>query len=149
MAYRSIFLLKIAYIKNRYGQEATDYFISHPFCENCPEKRLACLTIHHVNGKRYKVYKTLCFNCHIIVHATRSKSETYDDYLKLVQKQNEEKRQRQVRDKKIIKLIKQGLSLREIAPLVNVSHVIVHEVSRKYNVRSRHVNQFVKEGRNW
>lgn len=149
MAYRSVFLLKIAYIKHEYGPSAAEYFRSHPFCEDCEEKRLACLTIHHVNGKKEEVFRTLCFNCHMLTHATRSKSETYEDYLQLVEKQNKVKNDRFERDKKIIEFLKEGWSLREIESKTGVGYVTVFGISKKYNIRSKHINQFKKTGREW
>ena len=141
MAIRNPFLYKIAYIKNNYGQAAYDYFVSHTACESCGEERLACLTIHHLYGKNIEKFKTLCANCHAVVHATRLKSMTHKDHLKIVEIKQEEKHRRDERNQKIIKMIDKGLSLREVAKKTGVSHVTVYEVSRKFNIRSKHKNQ--------
>lgn len=59
---------KLAWIKRQFGQPAKDYFIAHPVCERCGEKRLGCLHIHHVNGKAHDDFETLCANCHAVEH---------------------------------------------------------------------------------
>jgi hypothetical protein len=70
---------KLSWIKKRYGQNAKEYFVNNPRCESCPERRLTCLAVHHVEGKTKEVFKVLCHNCHSIEH---SKGFTIEDALK-------------------------------------------------------------------
>ena len=69
-------------MRYNYGEEEAEYFKNTPYCESCPEERLATLCIHHVYGKTVKKFKTLCHNCHALVHATKMGHVTYKQLLK-------------------------------------------------------------------
>jgi hypothetical protein len=82
MATKNPFRIKINSIKYHYGQRAADHFEANPFCLTCREKRIACLSVHHVHGKAVDVFETLCANCHLLHHAKRTRNYTYEDYCK-------------------------------------------------------------------
>lgn len=140
MAYKSVFLKKCSYIKANYGIEAVEHFKKYPYCQRCPEKRLACLTIHHMHGKKVKKFKTLCFNDHVLGHAHKAGEATYESELAWVMKQKERKIEKRGRDKKIIRLTEIGKSLREIADELGISHVAVWRVTKKNGIVSGRKN---------
>lgn len=59
---------KLTWIKRKYGSKAKEYFLDHPYCGRCGEKRLACLAVHHKHNKGSKEFETLCSNCHAAHH---------------------------------------------------------------------------------
>src|SRR5690348_1297669 len=60
---------KLRHLKKRYGGVAKEYFLAHPYCERCGNRFLACLGIHHKEGKKKQFFETLCANCHAIHHS--------------------------------------------------------------------------------
>jgi hypothetical protein len=67
---RRVLSNKLGWIKKRYGAEARSHFEQNPLCEVCFEKRLACLAIHHIEGKNVESFRTLCHNCHAVEHGS-------------------------------------------------------------------------------
>lgn len=59
---------KLSNAKRNFGELARDYLAAHPTCERCGEDRLACLAIHHRNGKEHDDFEVLCHNCHSVEH---------------------------------------------------------------------------------
>jgi DNA invertase Pin-like site-specific DNA recombinase len=102
-----------------------------PFCERCPEKRLVCLSIHHVHGKQEDVFETLCHNCHAAEHAGNSGTITMEDELKWVEEKKKKEEEQKERNNKIIKLSSEGLSIKDIASLFNLSRECVRKVVSK------------------
>lgn len=69
---------KIKDIRYKYGTMAVEYFLLNNVCELCSENRLVVLNIHHVYGKNFENFKTLCFNCHMLEH---NKEREFDTFL--------------------------------------------------------------------
>jgi len=67
---------KLAWLRNRYGVAAMEYFMANHSCEVCGELRLACLSIHHTDGKQVDRFKTLCHNCHAVSHSSEHTFES-------------------------------------------------------------------------
>ena len=82
---------KLTWLKINYGEEARQHFIENHVCARCGEDRLACLSVHHSEGKTTKKFVTLCMNCHAIEHSSedtfedgmtgRTKGKLYEDSL--------------------------------------------------------------------
>lgn len=96
-----------------------------PFCERCPEKRLVCLSIHHVHGKQEDVFETLCHNCHASYHAADSGNITYEEELAWIEQQRVLQSQREEKRQKILKLKEEGWSIQQIADFFNTSRQTV------------------------
>jgi len=79
------FFAKLNRMLERQGEKAVQYFLAHPVCEKCGEKRLSCLAIHHPEGRDKDVFQTLCCNCHAVRH---SDSYTLEDVWKEVPQSN-------------------------------------------------------------
>ena len=129
------FLLKLKDLRYNYGPEEANYFESHPYCESCPEQRLAALTIHHVHGRKQKIFKILCFNCHMTLHATKYEGWTYDDYKIFVAKKLQRDEERSQRNLKFWHYHKRGLSLRAIGRIFSVSHITVKNGLREWAIK--------------
>jgi hypothetical protein len=97
-----------------------------PKCEECGEGRLAALTVHHLEGKHIKAFKTLCFNCHMLEHSKTPNYAAADYFTEFLSKT----KLIDDRDTYILSLHFAGLSLRSIGRLVVLSHVRVGEIIR-------------------
>lgn len=127
------FSIKISDIKYNYGIKAAEYFKTKPYCENCPEERLATLSIHHTHGKNINKFRVLCHNCHALTHATKTGHTTYRQLIK----EKEIKSSKEVKVfKKIKYLLDKGYSLRYIGRLLGISHNTVRNKYKKYEDRS-------------
>lgn len=116
----NFFKRKIVDLRHKYGDEEANYFKDNPVCETCGEERLVCLTVHHIHGvKNSSKVKTLCFNCHMIVHAPKSGNFTYKDHIEL---ENSKKLHRNSLDEKYILSYEKTGSLRAAALALGVSH---------------------------
>lgn len=131
---------KLHDIKHKYGQGAVLYFIKNPTCERCLEARLVTLSIHHVKGKSIDEFETLCFNCHMLLHSTRSGEATFKSCM------SKEEGRREVRKEKLkaktelaISLIAEGEPLRSIRQKVGGTYLFVKRIaeSQGYEVSPR------------
>lgn len=130
---KSCFKRKLADIKHRYGNEAVKHFVSFPYCENCGEKRIVCLAIHHIKGKKINEFQTLCLNCHIFVHSPKCKNFTYENEVKLEKQKEQKKLYISIRNSKIISMTKkEHKSTRQIAKEIGLSHVTVWNIIQQY-----------------
>lgn len=109
---------KIKDIRYKYGKSAVEHFLKFPFCQNCLDERLITLNIHHVLGKNHEVYKTLCFNCHMIEHNREYANETLAScQKKQSEKLNKNKQQGEEKDTGILALLNKGIPIRRIVKL--------------------------------
>ncbi len=132
--YTNKLLKKYSYIRHHHGKEAAQYFAAHPVCEKCGEARLACLSVHHVNGRRQKVFKTLCFNDHMLHHAndatytaSMGEAELDDKELELTERANN--------DAKIAGLVDSGMTIVAVGKLLGIPRSTVSYA------RLRHLNK--------
>lgn len=132
MATKDLFKIKIRDLRYTYGDEEADYFASHPKCEICPEDRFVALSIHHTHGKDVKKFKTLCHNCHAVVHATKTGDMTYDKYIKAKKEKDAKKLKRLKFLKEAVDfLFEKGYSLRQIGRELKISHNTVRNYLNK------------------
>lgn len=131
MPVRNYIKRKCNYLTNRYGKNAAEYFLNFPKCEKCGEERLACLAVHHKHGKKVDEFQTLCFNCHMVVHAKKSGNLTFKD---VQQKEDHKKKLKNLRNKQIVDLALLGKTTREIGKAVGVSNAWVSIVCKKSGI---------------
>jgi len=127
---KDAFMRKIVDLRHKYGHEEAEYFKNHPSCETCPENRLAALTIHHVEGRSKKIFQTLCFNCHMIVHSLYPEY-TYQNYLDFLDDKNAIRSDRLKRDRLIVESFRKGKSLRQIGRDFDLSHNTVRDAIKR------------------
>ena len=127
------FLRKWHDLKYLYGPEAAEYFKCNPRCQNCPERRIAALTVHHTKGKAFNEFETLCFNCHMIHHA-KNKTFTYEDHLKFVQSKVDKPKIYQERYEKITARWKELKSARLTGEEFGISHTAVFYALKKCGI---------------
>lgn len=128
------FLGKIQELRYRYGDREAEHFKTHPFCENkkCEEKRIAALTVHHIHGvKNSDEVKTLCFNCHMILHANAGQF-TYEDHLARVKAKQDFLEKRKQFHLKLVKAWEVCRNTRQVGRDFKVSHVQVRNALIKY-----------------
>lgn len=119
---KDFFKRKLSDLRHVYGHAEAKHFAENPFCENCDEKRIAVLTVHHTHGRKRSDVQTLCFNCHMIVHSPKSGAFTYADHLEFEKQKSAKKNLARLRDKIWIKELRSGKSQREVGRLYGVSH---------------------------
>lgn len=123
---------KLTGLRHNYGNAAADYFLVNPRCEDCGEDRIVVLTIHHLHGKKVDEFRTLCFNCHMLTHS-KHKNYTYDDHVKHLEQKEAKKRIATGRQMRMVKMRDEGMSLRDIAKQMHISHIAVKNTLDKYS----------------
>ncbi len=118
---------KINYLRYNYGQPEADYFLNNPVCEECLEDRLVLLAIHHVHGKNIDKFKTVCLNCHMLEHTPKSKHHTYKSCM---QEQSAKLDKMETKKALVLRLLDQGVSLRNIIGIANTSMHIINQVMK-------------------
>ena len=117
-------------IRYLYGKPAADYFSMNTCCKKCYEDRLVLLCIHHTKGKDVDVdvdeFETLCHNCHMLEHNAKNGEETYDNYVKIVEKRKQDGIEK---DSLILKMMNEGVSIRNIIKEAHTSKVSVHRIA--------------------
>jgi len=128
MALKCFVKQKLKDLRYNYGQPAVDHFEKNPICNRCGEDRLGGLNIHHVHGKNYDVFETLCFTCHMLEHRPEIAHITYAIYLEKLSK-----RKNKVNEKieNIKLLLKKGVSLRNIVFECKTSLEFVQKILKK------------------
>jgi len=116
--------MKLIGLRFNYGQAAHDHFAEFPSCQDCGEKRIAVLTVHHIHGRKVDIFRTLCFNCHMLEHSS-TPDFTYADHQKHLRKKELARQALEARTDEMVKLKKKGLSLRAIGRELKVCHVSV------------------------
>lgn len=122
---KSFFKRKLCDLKHRYGQHEANYFALNPYCEKCPERRIAALTVHHIKGRSNSEVQTLCFNCHMILHSPNSGEWTYEDEMRWERRQKAKIRLQKYKDRKMFNAYNKIRSLRAVGRQFGVTHVTV------------------------
>ena len=129
------FLRKISDLRCRYGDTEANHFLKNPHCFHGKEKRMAALTVHHVDGvKNSDVVITLCFNCHMVVHAPLTGGFTYADHLLRVQNANKIKSNRKKFHRSLFKAWQKCNNTRQVGREFGVSHVTVRNVIKSFSI---------------
>lgn len=102
---------KMKDIRYNYGALAAEHFWRYPYCEDCGDKRLVILTLHHTHGKKVNKFETLCFNCHMIVHNKKNENATYENCLIIQEKREEERKEK---NQRILQSLNKGMTIRSI-----------------------------------
>lgn len=129
MASDNPWLLKLRDIKYNHGEKAKQHFIENSVCKTCGEDKIACLTTHHVYGKAHEVFETLCYNCHMLLHATKTRDYTAQQYKQYVFKRSMMLEKLRTRDAHILECINKGMTHLEVSqelaiPISTVKGVI-------------------------
>lgn len=125
------FINKLTDIKYNHGALAREYFLKHPKCSRCSEKRIGCLQLHHVHGKEHEVFETLCANCHELHHSHRKSSYTYDHFRAYIEQKIAKENKIKERNRKIMQYVMEGLSDRAIGKLVGLSCATVWYIKNR------------------
>lgn len=132
MASKNKLLLKLKDIRYMYGSAAADYFVKHPFCHTCGEKRLVCLAVHHLDGKHDNdSVEILCHNCHAVYHANNSQS-TYESEIKKLNDKTSLKEELKIRNNKILELKNLNYSTAEISMIFKLDPATVRSILRSF-----------------
>lgn len=125
---KSLYKRKIKDIRYQYGESAVKYFQKHPYCEECDEKRLILLCIHHLEGKKKNKFKTVCHNCHMLEHHPEASDETYEKYLAA---ESAKAKKSQNKDNEILRMMNKQISIREIIAKAHTCLSRIRRVAKK------------------
>lgn len=131
MATNNPWLLKLRDIKYNHGEKAKQHFIENSVCKTCCEDKIACLTTHHVYGKAHEVFETLCYNCHMLLHATKTKNYTAQQYKQYVFKCSMILEKRNQRDTAILDLLNKGMLQAEISQELGITIATIKGVIQR------------------
>ena len=102
---------KMKDIRYNYGNAAAEHFWENPRCQDCGDKRLVVLTLHHTHGRKIDKFQTLCFNCHMVVHNKKNEFETYESCkLKIEDRETD----RDEKNERILQCLNRGITIRGI-----------------------------------
>ena len=109
---------KMKDIKYNYGEAAAEHFWKHPHCEDCGDKRLVVLTLHHTHGRKVDKFQTLCFNCHMVVHNKKNEYQTFEICKSII---DERETNREEKNQRILDCLNKGMTIRSIIRKENSS----------------------------